>query len=749
MGRLPSIANLVEKIKKIFGFTFWMGVVAIIALLALRVADSGFLQLIRFQSFDVYQRVKPREFTNLPVRIVDIDEASLVKYGQWPWPRTTIADLITKLAANGAIVTGFDIVFAEPDRLSPPRIARDNPTLPAEVREALRALPHTETAMREAMSKARVVLGQTSVRNVSDTGLYSDEIATIPHAAIGGDPDPYLQIFPDLVQNMQVLEEVAKGHGMFSLSPDLDGVYRRLPIVMKVRDKIRLALSVEILRVATGGRAFATKVDKAGSSGVVVGGQLVKTDRNGRVWPYFTLPNPIRYVSAGSVLDGTANPRLIKNHMIVVGTSAVGLEDLRATPLVAALPGVEIHAQVIESILSKSMLQRPNYALGMELVFLTIAGLAIVILVPMLGAIWASLFALVVLGGYAGASYYSFAEHQLLFDATFPIGATALLFVMMATTNYIREERQRQQIKGAFGQYLSPDLVEQIIDDPDRLVLGGETRELSVLFTDVRGFTTLAEAYKDNPQGLTRLMNLFLTVLSNAILKRGGTIDKYMGDAIMAFWNAPLDTKNHAMQSCRAALDMMTALDELNVERVAEQRANGEEESPIKIGIGINTGDCVVGNMGSDMRFDYTALADTVNIASRLEGQSKPLGINIVIGNNTAQEVINELAVIEIDYIRVKGKQEPERVFGVLGDENFTSEESFKNIEKLNSLMINAYRSQEWDLAMTALAKLSKTAEDADIDMATYLDLYTWRIEEFIENPPGANWDGVYVATSK
>ncbi len=746
--RLP-VAKILAKTKEIFNLGFWLGLAVIILFLAVRVADPGFLQTLRFQSFDLYQRVKPREFTSLPVRIIDIDEESLVKYGQWPWPRTVIADLITKLTADRAIVIGFDIVFAEPDRLSPPRIAKDNPDLPQNIRDALSALPQTEVAMRTAMSKARVVTGQTSVRNLTDEGARDQKIAAIPHAALGGDPDPYLQHYADLVQNMPELEEVASGQGVFSLLPELDGVFRRVPIVVKVKDKLRLTLSVEMLRVATGGKAFATKVDKAGLSGVVVGGKFVGTDRNGRVWPYFSNPNSIRYVSAASILDGNANKRLIANHMVMVGTSAVGLEDMRATPLVSALPGVEVHAQLLESILSDKMLIRPNYALGMELVFLALSGLAIILLVPRLGAVWALLFAVILLGSYAGTSYYLFSEKRLLLDVTFPAGAAIALFIMMATTNYMREERQRQQIRGAFGQYLSPDLVDQIIEDPDKLVLGGETRELSVLFTDIRGFTTLSETYKDDPQGLTKLMNLFLTVISNAILKRGGTIDKYMGDAVMAFWNAPLDTKYHAVQSCRAALDMIKALNELNDRRAEEFLAKGEDIAPIKVGIGVNTGDCVVGNMGSDMRFDYTALADTVNIASRLEGQSKPFGIEIVIGNKTAEEIKDVLAVIEIDYIRVKGKKEPERMFGLMGDETLAADEKFKAIEKYNKTMISAYRKQEWEQARNSISNLSMASENAGIDMSVYLDLYTWRIEEFMANPPGVHWDGVYDATSK
>ena len=282
----------------------------------------------------------------------------------------------------------------------------------------------------------------------------------------------------------------------------------------------------------------------------------------------------------------------------------------------------------------------------------------------------------------------------------------------MATANYIREEQQKRQIRSAFGQYLSPALVDRLADNPSQLVLGGETRDLTLLFTDVRGFTTISESYKANPQGLTRLMNNFLTALSKAILDRDGTIDKYMGDAIMAFWNAPVDLDDHALRACYAAVDMIRRVDELNVSRrEAVQEGSDEPYHEINVGIGINTGQCVVGNMGSDMRFDYTALGDTVNLASRLEGQSKPYGVPIILGDNTASVVSPVVATMEIDQIRVKGKLEPERIHALLGLEDMLANEDFIALHEVNQRMLSSYRQQSWQAALAALDEIGPLAQ--------------------------------------
>ena len=383
-----------------------------------------------------------------------------------------------------------------------------------------------------------------------------------------------------------------------------------------------------------------------------------------------------------------------------------------------------------------------------------VVGLIAIAAVPFLSATWAALFASVVVLAYIASSYYAFATYRLLIDPVFPSITVVVIFIILATFNYLREERKRREIRSAFGQYVSPDLVSELADSPEGLALGGETRELSILFSDVRGFTAISESFKSNPQGLTVLMNEFLTVLSNAILHHNGTIDKFMGDAVMAFWNAPVPHEQHARSSCLAALKMLHDVDELNKEKKDAWEAiqNESERGPlhqINIGIGINSGDCVVGNMGSELRFDYTCLGDPVNLASRLEGQSKPYGVLIILGQNTAAYVEDELATLEIDQLRVKGKQEPETVYGLFGDETMLADENFQELQKQNNAMLTAYRKQDWETVEGMLELMKDQSDRAGIDLDIYLFMYETRVLEFRENPPGRDWDGVYVATSK
>ena len=318
------------------------------------------------------------------------------------------------------------------------------------------------------------------------------------------------------------------------------------------------------------------------------------------------------------------------------------------------------------------------------------------------------------------------------------------------SANYLREERQRRQIQGAFGQYLSPALVDRLTDNPHQLVLGGETRELTVLFTDIRGFTTLSESYRDNPQGLTRLMNEFLTELSQPILDHNGTIDKYMGDAIMAFWNAPVEETDHAYKACIAALAMIDTVEALNERRFADPENTPEPSAlRINVGIGINSGPCVVGNMGSRNRFDYTALGDTVNLASRLEGQSKPYGLPVVVGESTVHSVAGRLATFEVDLIRVKGKNEPAHIYCLAGNEDLMATEDFESFCTLNDNMIKAYRNREWTEAISLLDRLEPIGKRLNLPLSDFILIYRDRIRQFRKHPPDANWDGVYTASSK
>ena len=729
-----------------------IGLTLLVILLLSRVFDPLLLQTIRLSAFDFYQVVKPREYSKQPIMIVDLDEESLRQLGQWPWPRTLIAELIDGIAERGGVATGFDIVFSEPDRLSPPNIAKDNDNLSFDIRNSLNALPHNEAVMANAMKKHQVVLGQASVRNFRDTSAIKREIRTVGFAIVGEDPKPFLQKtrIHDLVQNMEILEESASGYGIFSIKSDFDNVVRRVPLIALARDKIRLALSTELLRVATGGESFAIKSNKAGIEGIVVAGSFIQTDGNGNVWPYFSTTREERYISASKILDGSVKPNLINGNMILIGTSVAGLEDFRATPLGVQMPGVEIHTQIIENILTDQFLKRPSFLFLIEFLAALFSGLLVIALVPRLGGVKSSICITVLVFGLAGYSWWSFSSHQVLIDATYPVIVTAVLFIFMITASYISEEKHRQRIRDAFGQYLSPALVDQLTQHPEQLVLGGETRELSVLFSDIRGFTKISEDYREDPAGLTKLMNAVLTELSQPILKNNGTIDKYLGDAVMAFWNAPVDEEDHAYFACRAALRMIERITALNN---GSGQSSGKKQSQlsheIKIGIGINTGSCVVGNMGSDTRFDYTALGDSVNIASRLEGQSKPYGVPIVIGESTAQMVKDRLAIYQIDFVRVIGKNEPIHIYALAGFEDLAKSEDFIAFKALNALMLSSYRLQDWQTALNTIEMIEDLNKKLELSLEEYLFIYQTRIDEFKNNPPGKNWDGVYSVMNK
>ncbi len=731
-------------------YLLWVSLAFLFAMLIIRIGDFSLVKEIRNTAFDRYQQLKPRDYSPQPIRIIDIDEESLRRVGQWPWPRTRIAQLINNLADYGVVTTGFDIVFAEPDRLSPNNIVSGNPLLPSEVISSLEALPDNEEAMRDAMKRHSVVLGETSTRSGRDLSDEAKQIYDAPHATIGEDPKPHMVSWPEIVENLEILNKVGSGRGVFSVDHDPDGIIRRVPMVMLLREKVRLALSAETLRVATGGDSFAIRANVSGLEGISVAGQKIDTDRSGNIWPYFTQFRSERYVPAYKVLEGTADPETLNGHIALVGISAVGLEDIRPIPLGTLVPGVEIHAQVMENLLTDSALVRPFYALLYELGLILSISLVMIMVLPRLSAWLGFVFSALLLLASSAISWFAFATQRILLDPTWPALTAIGLFLIIIIGNFMREEERRRQIRDAFGQYLSPALVGRLTENPDELVLGGETRELTVLFTDIRGFTTISESYKDYPQGLTQLMNRFLTELSRPILERQGTIDKYMGDAIMAFWNAPFDFEHHAMESCLAALEMLENIENLNTERKSALTNDATETyHEINVGIGINTGQCVVGNMGSENRFDYTALGDTVNIASRLEGQSKPYGLPIVIGPETAERVRETLAVFEIDTIRVKGKNEPIKIYALSGKQELAKTEKFLEFRAVNSGMLASYRRREWDEALDALETLEELGEEIGLPIDEYLLIYEARIVEFQHNPPGADWDGVYVASSK
>jgi adenylate cyclase len=374
-------------------------------------------------------------------------------------------------------------------------------------------------------------------------------------------------------------------------------------------------------------------------------------------------------------------------------------------------------------------------------------GIAIIWLAPVLSAFALIAFGAVIVSIMVATSWYFYSQQRILLDFTFPLLSSTAIYLVLVFASYFREQAQRRRIRSAFGQYLSPALVEQLAQSPEKLVLGGEEREMTIMFSDVRGFTSISETFKHDPQGLTSLMNRFLTPLTNAILDRKGTIDKYMGDAIMAFWNAPLSDKEHQINACEAALDMIERIEALNVVREQEAKATGKPFIPMHVGIGLNTGSCVVGNMGSDLRFDYSVLGDAVNLASRLEGQSKSYGVPIIAGSKTALVAKDKFAILELDFITVKGKKEPEVIYAIAGREDLAQSPHFQRLRNLTIEMLSCYRSRNWDGALAAIAK-GRGADERN-SLKTLFDLYSERIAVFREAPPPDDWDGVFALTTK
>src|SRR4051794_23212730 len=728
-----------------FGYARLACLALLIGFAVLRTFDPAPVEELRVRTFDAFQRIDPRKKTARPVTIIDIDDKSLEKLGQWPWPRTRLAQLVNELTSLGAVVIAFDVVFSEPDRLNPEFVADSFANLDAETRAKLRALPSNDQVFADAIRASRVVLGESG--SVDELAAIDKTLPVTGLAMLGEDPQRFMFEFPGLLRKTKVLEHAAAGRGLFTIRPERDGIVRRVPMIMLAQGLTMPSLSFEMLRVASGSGTILIKADKGGIQSLGVRGFSIPTDRNGQLWVHYARRDPSIYVSAIDVLDGRVPQDRIAGKLVVIGTSAIGLNDIKTTPVSPAMPGVEIHAQVLESALTGAVVLQPNYGIALEFFGALILGLLVIAFAPNFGPITLVGVGALFATGLAGTSWFFYTQHKLLVDFTYPLMSTTAIYLTLIFASFVREQSQRRQIRSAFGRYLSPALVEQLAQSPEKLVLGGEQREMTIMFSDVRGFTTISESYKNDPQGLTALMNRFLTPLTNAILDRKGTIDKYMGDAIMAFWNAPLDDKQHQLHACEAAIDMLERIDVLNQERAIEAKESGQTFIPLNVGVGLNTGVCVVGNMGSDLRFDYSVLGDSVNLASRLEGQSKEYGFPIIVGSKTALAVKDKFAILELDFIMVKGKKEPEVIYAVAGREETAHSARFQRLRNLTIEMLACYRSRDWDGALGAIERGRRTDEAGALELL--YNLYEARIQGYQKNPPPQDWNGAFALMTK
>lgn len=645
---------------------------------ALRILDPAPVARMRLAIFDSLLTSAPRSTDEtFPVRILDIDEASLAELGQWPWPRTRLADIVTRLAEAGARTITIDLILAEPDRWNASNIAKELANIPGLEPLGQRALslPSNDDALAAAIAKAPVVLGFAGERALSRQLVEP----RAPFAIAGDDPKLFVPGFAGGVGSIPVLSQAATGIGAVNWLPESDQVVRRVPLLITAGDKLYPSLSLETVRIAqgvgttilvrsSGASGILSFGEKTGIDSIRAGHVILPTDAQGELWLKFAPPDPRRSISARDLLAGKIDNSEIEGRFILIGTSATGLMDLRTTPLVPALPGVEIHAQAIEQMLAGDHLVRPSWATGAELVFLVVAGLlsagliarsqTVARYIATSGAVAAAILTLAAIAGVVTVSWFAYRQ-GLLIDPVYPSLALLAVYLVGSLTNYVRSEADRARIRSAFGHYVSPDVVAELASTPGRLKLGGETREITLLFADVRGFSRLSEGL--DAEELVRFINLLFTPLADEILSHRGTIDKFMGDAVMAFWNAPLTDPDHARQACRAALAMQASI-------VAMNAARDQNMEPIRIGIGLNTGACVVGNVGSPQRFDYSVLGDVVNTASRIEEMTKIYGTPIIVGEQTAAAA-SDFAIVEIASAALRGKDRGEKLFALVGNE--------------------------------------------------------------------------------
>ncbi len=671
------------------GATRMVGLLLVLALSAIQIWDPPLVEAARLRVFDQLQRFAPRPVpATSPVVVVDIDDVSLSRVGQWPWPRQTFAELITRLAEQGARTITFDILFAEADRLSPPIYARILEPVSPQTAAVLRTLPSFEQTMATAMRQRPVILGEAGL-NAQPTGIARNVVPPARVAWLGPEVRHHLSTYAYPLAPVGILARAATGIGLVSITPEIDGVVRRAPTVAVVGEHVVPGLALETVRVALDETTLRVRGGDHGVLGVGVGPLAVPTEADGRIWVHYTRARPELYVPAHAVLAGAVDDARIAGKLVFIGSSAAGLGDIKVTPVAGNTAGVEIQAQLVENILAGTMLQRSQTIVGSERVLVLVGGLLLVWFGTRIPAGWFPPLLLLVLVLGIAAAWFAYTPGRMLIDTAYPAFAFGLLLFWLAMAKYITEEGRRRNLRHAFAHYLSPVMVDRLIDTPTALALEGDRRTLTVMFSDIRSFTTLTETLAEDPVGLTELLNRYFTAMTAEILEQQGTIDKYIGDAIMAFWNAPLDDPDHSRHACAAVLGMRRRLVTLNAELAAEAAAAGETFVPLRTGFGIQTGEAFVGNLGSAQRFNYSVIGDAVNVAARLETSSKSYGFPVIVGE-AVREACPGMAFLALDEAMLKGKTEASRIYALVGDETLVANPSWTALQTAHEALLQA-----------------------------------------------------------
>jgi adenylate cyclase len=657
-----------------------IGMLTTAALLTVRIADPITLATMRGAGFDTLQRLWPRHtISPSKVRIIDIDETSLKQRGQWPWPRNDLAKMVDQLYDLGAATIVFDIVFPERDRMSPDLVFSDAATKETIPQTAdAKPLTNNDEIFAQAIANRPVITAFAKAKNGSaNPPLAKASFAQINLPAFGA--PPRLQ---NTVQNLNILDQAAAGIGGINLDLKQEqGIARQIPMLWSDGKSYYPSLTLETLRVI---QAEPTYVINGSAStedtidSIRVGAFEIPVSESGQFTVYYGHDDPNLYVSASKLFDAQslASIRpLITDHIVLIGTSAAGLVDTRTSSLGEAIPGVSIHAQVLQQILSKKFLQRPEWIIAAEYYFVALLGLLIAFFTALIRPVPLVIGLIASLCSLTFASAYAFNALGLLLDVTFPILSAAAIFLATIAFRLLITEREGRLLRNVFSHYVAPTVLAEIESNPKALKLGGESRNITVMFVDIENFTSMCEALP--PEVLVKVVNTLLSACSQPILKNGGTIDKYIGDATMAFWNAPLPQNDHQYMACLAALDIQTELAKFNADKTNQAILKPFSLWPISVRIGLASGPAIVGNMGSLERFDYSALGETVNLASRAEGICKDLGHNIVIVGELATKT-KELAVIDAGAIMIRGKSFKTTTHALIGNEAVAISQDFR-----------------------------------------------------------------------
>jgi adenylate cyclase len=697
---------------------------------------------LRLFAFDTLQQISPRDkLEDDPVVIIDIDDQSLNNLGQWPWSRDLLSRLVTN--TEQALTTSFDIVFAERDRTGSDVLSEQYSANSDLIKELKKIKPNDRVFAESMESHSTVVLG-----SAPNNKLITEDISPKYGLIIQGDsPKEFLPKYTGMQNNLPTLIDSSAGVGSMSIGGN-SSIVRSLPTFEVVNGQIVPSLMLETLRVAIGASTYQIKSSNAsgelafgestGINNVKLGNVIIPTNSNGYLWLHSTFKKNLNIIPAFEVINNAYDKEFFAGKIVLVGTSASGLLDIRNTSLENDIPGVTIIAQGIQQIINGDFLVRPDWMEGAEFLFGLLFSILICLIIQYFGPIGGLITFLVANLSSLYGSFYGFNELDYLIDPISPLIICLTSYLIITFFNFLFTELERSKVRTAFSQYLAPEMVSRLAESSESLKLGGEKKNMTFLFSDIRGFTAISESYKSNPEELTELINNLLTVLSNEILDNAGTIDKYMGDCIMAFWNAPTDQDNHTDLALKASFDMEKALKEFNIEF---EKQKGME---LKIGIGINTGECIVGNMGSEKRFDYTVLGDPVNLASRLEGQSGTYGFQRILGQETVNGLKSNTILFELDLIQVKGKNEPVKIYTSF-DKFSLKDGKLSEFSKDHEEFLNNYRNQKWDIAINFIEKWEQQVTEFDLYYAIFKD----RIKDMKLNLADPNWNGAYVATTK